>query len=41
MAYSALSNALICLEENCGFELEMPFQEAMQVIEVTPELVCA
>ena len=41
MAYSAFSNALICLEDNCGFELEMPLNEALQVIEATPELVCA
>ena len=40
MAYSVLSNGLICLEENCGFELEMPLDEALEVIEPTPELVC-
>ena len=37
MAYSALSNGLICLEDGCNFEIEMPIHEARQVIEVTPE----
>ena len=41
MAYSVLSNGLVCLEMNCGFELEIPIQEAEEVLEVTPELVCA
>jgi hypothetical protein len=37
MAYSALSNGLICLEDACNFEIEMPIDEAREVIEVTPE----
>jgi hypothetical protein len=37
MAYSALSNGLICLEESCGFELEMSYRDAQEVIEMTPE----
>ena len=41
MAYSVLSNGLICLEDGCSFELEMPIEQAHEVIEVTPELVCA
>ena len=41
MAYSMISNGLICLEAGCGFEIEMPLQEAQEVIEMTPELVYA
>ena len=41
MAYSVLSNGLICLEQDCGFEIEMAIPEAEEVLEVTPELVCA
>ena len=43
MAYSVLSNGLICLEDGCNFEVEMPAPEAHEVIEVTlePELVYA
>jgi len=40
MAYSALSNSFICLEPNCGFELEMEPAQAMQVLELEEELVC-
>jgi hypothetical protein len=40
MAYSTLSNGFICLEPNCGFELEMEPAQAMQVLEVEEELVC-
>ena len=36
MAYSALSNGLICLEDGCNFEIEMAVNEARAVIEVTP-----
>jgi hypothetical protein len=40
MAYSVLSNGFICLELNCGLEVEMePFQ-AQQVLETEEELVC-
>ena len=37
MAYSVLSNGLICLEEGCGFEMEMSVREAHEVMDVTPE----
>ena len=40
MAYSTLSNSFICLEPNCGFELEMEPAQALQVLEVEEELVC-
>ena len=40
MAYSMLSNGLICLEKDCSFEIEMPIEEAQEVMEMTPELVC-
>ena len=40
MAYSALSNGFVCLETNCGFELEMEPALAKQVLETEEELVC-
>jgi hypothetical protein len=40
MAYSALSNSLVCLEPGCGFELEMDPLEAQQILETEEELVC-
>ena len=40
MAYSVLSNSLVCLETECGFELEMDPIEAHQVLENEEELVC-
>jgi hypothetical protein len=40
MAYSVLSNSLVCLESECGFELEMDPVEAHQVLENEEELVC-
>ena len=40
MAYSVLSNGLICLEQGCGFELEVDALEAHQVLETEEELVC-
>lgn len=40
MAYSVLSNGLICLEPGCGFELEVDALEAHQVLETEEELVC-
>jgi hypothetical protein len=40
IAYSALSNGLICLTRECGFELEMIPSEACQVLEPQEELVC-
>jgi hypothetical protein len=42
LAYSVLSNGLICLEAGCGFEIEMSAQEAQQLLEPSfQELVCA
>jgi hypothetical protein len=40
MAYSVLSNSLVCLETRCGFELEMDPLEAHQILETEEELVC-
>ncbi len=40
MAYSVLSNSLVCLEAECGFELEMDPIDAHQVLETEEELVC-
>jgi len=39
MAYSVLSNGLICLERGCGFEVEIDALEAHQVLETEEELV--
>ena len=41
MAYSVLSNGLVCLEPGCDFELEMPVTEALEVLEPEGELVFA
>ncbi len=40
MAYSVLSNSLVCLDFDCGFELEIDTAEAHQVLETEEELVC-
>ena len=40
MAYSALSNGLVCLEPGCGFEIEMSVTEAHEILEPAGELVC-
>jgi hypothetical protein len=40
MAYSILSNGFICLEQACGFELEMEPAQAQEVLEPEAELVC-
>jgi len=40
MAYSVLSNGFVCLETNCGFELEMEPVQAQQILELEEELVC-
>ena len=40
MAYSVLSNSLVCLEAKCGLELEMNALEAHQILETEEELVC-
>jgi hypothetical protein len=39
MAYSVLSNGLICLERGCGFEVEIDALEAHEVLETEEELV--
>jgi hypothetical protein len=39
MAYSVLSHAFVCLEPECGFELEMEPVEVQMIME--PELVYA
>ena len=41
MAYSNLSNGLVCLEAGCDFELEMPVVEAQEILEPEGELVYA
>lgn len=41
MAYSGLSNSLICLESGCGFEIEMSVLEALNILEPVRELACA
>src|SRR5262245_47568227 len=40
MAYSNLSHSFVCLERECGFELEMEPEIAQQVLEPEEELVC-
>ena len=40
MAYSVVSNGLICLESNCGFELELDPPQAHDMLETQEELVC-
>jgi hypothetical protein len=40
VVYSVLSNSLVCLEPQCGFELEMDPVEAHEVLENEEELVC-
>jgi hypothetical protein len=40
MAYSVLSNGFVCLEEDCGFELEMEPAQAHEVLAPEEELVC-
>lgn len=39
MAYSVLSKGLVCLEADCGFELEVDPIEAHEVLETEEELV--
>ena len=39
MAYSVLSNGFVCLEPECGFELEMEPVQAHLVLEPEEELV--
>lgn len=40
MAYSVISNSVVCLEAECGFELEMDPVEAHEILETVEELVC-
>ena len=40
MAYSVLSNGLICLEADCGFEVEIETRQAQDILENEEELVC-
>jgi hypothetical protein len=40
MAYSILSNGLVCLAPDCGFELEMDSHEAREILEPVDDLVC-
>ena len=40
MAYSVLSNGLVCLEPGCDFEMAVGALEAHQVLETEEELVC-
>jgi hypothetical protein len=41
MAYSVLSQGFVCLEPECGFELEMELQEALIVLQPEEELIFA
>jgi hypothetical protein len=41
MAYSVLSNGLICLEPGCGFEIEISAVEAIQIMDPSAALICA
>ena len=41
MAYSVLSHGFVCLEEECGFELEVDLTMAGAILAPVPELVCA
>ena len=40
MAYSVLSHGLVCLESDCGFEVEMDARQAQEILENVEELVC-
>jgi hypothetical protein len=40
MAYSALSHGFVCLESECGVEIEMDPVDAQLVLEREEELVC-
>jgi hypothetical protein len=41
MAYSVLSHGFVCLEKECGFELEIDPEEADVILASAPDLVCA
>jgi hypothetical protein len=40
MAYSVLSNGMVCLDSGCGFEVEMDASDAEEILESVEELVC-
>jgi hypothetical protein len=40
MAYSALFHGFVCMEPECGFEIEMDPESAQQVLAPEEELVC-
>jgi hypothetical protein len=40
MAYSVLSQGMVCLDSECGFEVEMEAPQAQEVLETEEELVC-
>jgi hypothetical protein len=40
MAYSVLSNGMVCLDSGCGFEVEMEASDAEEILESVEELVC-
>jgi hypothetical protein len=40
MAYSVLSYAFVCLENTCGFEVEMEPAEAIHIARLAEELTC-
>ena len=37
MVFSVLSHGFVCQEANCGFELEMEWQDIAIVLELQPE----
>jgi hypothetical protein len=41
MAYSVLSHGFVCLEKECGFELELEIVEVDAILASAPELACA
>ena len=40
MAYSVLSNGLICVEPDCAFEIEMDRNDALEIWGPAEDLVC-
>jgi len=39
MAYSVISNGMVCLDSSCGFEVEMDASDAEEILESVEELV--
>jgi len=39
MAYSVLSHGMVCLDSDCGFEIEMEAHDAEEILESAEELV--